>query len=117
MCYALSEHAFLGSSALSPPLNPLRKRRTGQIFQLLQRGIQNEGATTVDSVAIGALALKMERLLYRSGNTIVGEDEEAAWPPEVLDMKLRQLVLRILQAKSAASFAPNNYTLDTIALR
>ncbi|ETV93600.1 hypothetical protein H310_12394 [Aphanomyces invadans] len=115
MCYSVPEPASVRCRAAAPQPNPQRKRHTSHISNLLRRALENVGGpTAVDTAVVASLALKIERLLHRCCHDA---DVAAEWPLEVLEMKMRQLIVSILRAKTTASLAPNNYTLDTVPSR
>ncbi|KAF0729645.1 hypothetical protein LEN26_011796 [Aphanomyces euteiches] len=96
-----------GAASLRPPPPELpRRRHTAAIRRLLER---LEMAPT-SAQKLDVLALKLERILHRS----LPPDTSFLTPTE-LDLKLRELIKRILASRNCVFLQPNNYTCTVAA--
>ncbi|RHY26846.1 hypothetical protein DYB32_007227 [Aphanomyces invadans] len=105
MCYALNAHQLRQAHQLQQ--QHTRRRRTSQIQRLLQRAyaVQHKHASPL---IFTSLALKIERILYRT----FPHDDDVLMAPEVLEVKLRHVIKRILLSKDSVTLQPNNYSID-----
>ncbi|KAF0756599.1 hypothetical protein DYB28_003811 [Aphanomyces astaci] len=105
MCYPLNIQVPRQSQ--QPQQQHARRRRTAQITRLLQRSYFAQFKHAPSPVFV-SLALKVERILYRTFPL----DDEVLLTPEVLEVKVRHVIKRILLAKESVALQPNNYSIE-----